>query len=293
MRAAYAGIVDYAGLFPPASCSMADAVSAYHTYRGSPDRWMLGRFIVAASRLDELASAIDASGIVGTPTDPWQVSAVLGADIPAEVARVNAFRLTGRDGDLVVDSIECRVTTPDQVEHVDGQLPHDVIRFLEVPLDGPYGSLVAAIGRVGAHAKVRTGGTTADLIPAPEALIAFLTAVVSHHVPFKATAGLHHPFRGSYPLSYEPGAPRAVMYGFVNLLVATAELVRTGNSADAQDILEERDPGAFEHGSDAVTWRGLRFGDVELGAVRDRFFRAFGSCSFREPVDELAVGQPA
>ena len=52
MRAAFAGIVDYAGLFPPATCSMADAISSYNTYRRSPDRWMLGRFIVAASRLD-------------------------------------------------------------------------------------------------------------------------------------------------------------------------------------------------------------------------------------------------
>lgn len=293
MRAAFAGIVDYAGLFPPASCSMADAISAYNTYRQSPDRWMLGRFIVAASRLDEMASALGASGIVGASADPWQVSAVLGSDIPAEVARVNAFRSTRRAGDPVIDSIECKVTTPEHVGRADAQLPDDLIRHLEVPMDGPYSALVAAIGRIGAHAKVRTGGTTPDLIPAPEDLIAFLIAAVAHRVPFKATAGLHHPFRGTYALSYAPDADRAMMYGFVNLLVATAELVRSGDSADAQDILEEHDPSAFEHGSDAITWRGRRYGDDALGVVRNQYFRAFGSCSFREPVDELALGQPA
>lgn len=293
MRAAFAGIVDYAGLFPPATCSMADAISSYNTYRRSPDRWMLGRFIVAASRLDELASAFDASGIDVPPAEPWQISAVLGADVVGEVGRVHAFRAAGAARGVVVDSIECKVTSPRQVEQVVDRLPGDLIRHLEVPMAGPYGTLVAAIGSAGAHAKVRTGGTTADLIPASDELLAFLLAVVSHQVPFKATAGLHHPFRGSYPLSYEPGAARAMMYGFVNLLVATAEIVRNGSSDEARDILEERDPMAFEREPDAIIWRGRRYGDDELGAVRQRFFRAFGSCSFREPVDELAVAQPA
>ena len=35
--------IDYAGLFPPASCSMAEAVRNYAQYRSGPDRPMLGR----------------------------------------------------------------------------------------------------------------------------------------------------------------------------------------------------------------------------------------------------------
>ena len=84
MRAAFAGIVDYAGLFPPAGCTMAQAVSAYDSYRGSPDRWMLGRFIVAASRLDELGQVVELRLRIGgahrrhvpcEQGEPWRNSA--------------------------------------------------------------------------------------------------------------------------------------------------------------------------------------------------------------------------
>ena len=49
-----AGLVDYAGLFPPASEDMRDALENYASYRASDDRSALGRFIVPVSRLKEL-----------------------------------------------------------------------------------------------------------------------------------------------------------------------------------------------------------------------------------------------
>ena len=51
LRTLLAGVVDYAGLFPPAGLDMADAVANYARYRTCPDRWALGRFVVNASRL--------------------------------------------------------------------------------------------------------------------------------------------------------------------------------------------------------------------------------------------------
>ena len=46
-------IIDYAGLFPPSQVSMTDAVLNYTTYRHSNYGWMLGRFVLPVSRLDE------------------------------------------------------------------------------------------------------------------------------------------------------------------------------------------------------------------------------------------------
>ena len=51
------GLVDYAGLFPPAALAMAEAARRYAAYLGSPEAWMLGRFVVPVERLDELADA--------------------------------------------------------------------------------------------------------------------------------------------------------------------------------------------------------------------------------------------
>ena len=59
-RALLAGLVDYAGLFPPAALSMDDAVAEYARWRRSPEAWMLGRFVLPAARLAELGRAADA-----------------------------------------------------------------------------------------------------------------------------------------------------------------------------------------------------------------------------------------
>ena len=290
MRAAFTEIVDYAGLFPPASCAMADAARQYDVYRRSADRWLLGRFVVAATRLQELGLAIETGGISIDAGDPWRLSVVMGAHVPAELARIAAFQAAWEPRGVLADSIEYKVSSVGQVRTLGEQIPHGFRRYFEVPLTGPYRELVGAIGQVGALAKVRTGGTTADLFPAAVDLTTFLLAVVKHGVPFKATAGLHHPFRGNYPLTYAPDAERQLMYGFVNLLVATTELLRGGEGETAQAILEEDDRTAFVRDDDGYTWRGVRYGTVDLAAAHRRFFLGFGSCSFREPIDELGLG---
>ena len=292
MRAAFGGIVDYAGLFPPASCTMARAVASYDSYRGSNERWMLGRFVVAASRLDELGTVVQAGGY-GTPADPWRIAAVLGANIPDEVAYLDGFRDRWSGEGLVVDAIEFKVTSAGQVLAIDELLPRDVTRFLEVPPTGPYEQVIAAIATIGAHAKIRTGGTLPDFFPKARDVVDFLAATIDHDVAFKATAGLHHPYRGSYPLTYDHNAERHTMFGFVNLLIAAAELARTRNTDRALEILEDDERGSFQRQGDAIVWRGMRFDAADLAATREHQFLSFGSCSFREPVDELALASAA
>ena len=51
-------LIDYAGLFPPASLSMAAAVGNYDKYLQSEWSWMLGRFIVPVARLAEFEGAL-------------------------------------------------------------------------------------------------------------------------------------------------------------------------------------------------------------------------------------------
>jgi hypothetical protein len=293
MRSAFAEIVDYAGLFPPASCTMDDAARQYDVYRRSGDSWMLGRFVVAATRLQELGEAIESGGIQIDSNTPWRLSVVLGAHVPAELARIAAFQAAWEARGVLADSIEYKVASVGQVRTLGEQIPRHFRRYFEVPSVGPYRELVGAIGEAGAFAKVRTGGTTPELFPGAVDLTTFLIAAVKQQVPFKATAGLHHPFRGQYPLTYAPDAARHVMYGFVNLLVATTELHRGGEGETAQAILEEDDRLTFLRDDDGITWRGMRYATADLAAAHQQFFLGFGSCSFREPVDELGLGRAA
>ena len=293
MRAAFAEIVDYAGLFPPATCSMAEAVQQYDVYRCSSERWMLGRFVVAAIRLQELAEAIEGGGIAIDPADPWRLSVVMGALVPAELARIAAFQGAWDSRGVLADSIEIKVATAGQALAVGEQVPRSFRRYFEVPSTGPYRELIGAIGTVSAFAKIRTGGTSADLFPAAADVTTFLMAAVKQGVAFKATAGLHHPIRGNYPISYAPDAERQTMHGFVNLLVATTELARGGEGETAQAILEEDDPHAFVRNADSIAWRDERYTAADLATAHQQFFLGFGSCSFREPYDELGMDRAA
>lgn len=283
----FAGIVDYAGLFPPAGLGMSKAVRAYHQYRESADRSLLARFVVAANQLDEFTASLNSLELQLSLEAPWRLSVVTGALLPQELERIATFQRHWEGRGVLVDALEHRVASVEQIEGVGELVPPSLIRFLEVPSKGPYAELVQAIGRIGANAKVRTGGTSPEFFPEASDLVHFLAAVTTHHVPFKATAGLHHAFRGVYPLTYLPDAKSYPMFGFVNVLLATAELIRSGNRELAQMLLEEDDPVAFECSSEIITWRDQHYSADELISVRRHAFLGFGSCSFREPVDEL------
>lgn len=54
LRVLLEGLIDYAGLFPPAALSMQDAVRNYARYREGAWSWALGRFVVPLERVPEV-----------------------------------------------------------------------------------------------------------------------------------------------------------------------------------------------------------------------------------------------
>jgi RNA polymerase sigma factor (sigma-70 family) len=54
LRALLSNVIDYAGMFPPATLPLEEAIRNYLRYRQEPESWMLGRFICPAARLQEL-----------------------------------------------------------------------------------------------------------------------------------------------------------------------------------------------------------------------------------------------
>ena len=148
--------------------------------------------------------------------------------------------------------------------------------------------MIAAIARVGARAKIRTGGVTSNAFPAARDIVGFLVACHKAGVAFKATAGLHHPIRGSYRLTYDRNSERGTMYGFLNLFVAATLVSQGAPESTALAALEESDAAGFEIACDSIIWRGHPIEASTLRNVRSGFAISFGSCSFREPVDELA-----
>ena len=176
------------------------------------------------------------------------------------------------------------------IERIAAATPPDLLTFIEIPLDGDIDAGIAAVARAGRHAKVRMGGTTADMVPSPDAVVRFFAACIVHGVTAKATAGLHHPLRGTSRLTYEPDAATGRMYGFLNVALAVAHLASGGSEAEAIALLEEADAGRIEFSDLHVAWHGpdrtLTFTRDALQQMRAHGLVSFGSCSFTEPVDE-------
>lgn len=270
-------LVDYAGLFPPAGLEMADAVAEYARRGESGDAWILGSFVVPAARLEELAEQRRAAGL----ETEWPVSVLVGGDPGVLPDPVPAG--------LSVRSLESRAAAVEDIERWAAAAPSEIEHYVEIPWDTDPMPFLEALRNGGLRAKLRCGGVRPELIPPVEAVARFLVAAAAAEVSWKATAGLHHPLRGVYRLTYEPDPPVAALHGFLNVFLAAA-LVHFDPPPSSRELialLEERSADAFTVRESGIEWRGRVFTPSRIAAARTRVAMSYGSCSFAEPVDEL------
>lgn len=285
MRALLSGAIDYAGLFPPAGLDMASAVSNYAQYRSSCDAWALGSFVLPIARLDELVAAASPRWRASSDETPWRLSVLAGIDPAADGAHISAFNAAFANV-ARIESLESRASTPLAVSHL-ARCGPGMQHFVEIPLSVDLPPMVAAVRAIGASAKMRTGGVTPDAFPATRDVARFLRACADAGIAFKATAGLHHPVRSEYRLTYESKSARGTMFGYFNVFLAAA-LALDGATVDQMLVtLEGRSTAMLGIVDEAIRWEGLRVSTARLQEVRASFARSFGSCSFREPLDEL------
>jgi hypothetical protein len=247
---------------------------------------MLGRFVLPAARLRDLARDADAHLPEPGAGEPWRLSALVGADVYGDSSLVSSFNRS-HAGRAVVDAVELKAASPPDADAALSALPSGLTAFVEVPLREGLDGLLSTLRRRGARAKARTGGVVPDAIPDPADLARFVAACAAASVPWKATAGLHHPIRAERALTYEPESPRAAMHGFLNVFAAAAFAGAGAPAADLEAVLREEDAAAFRLGEDGLSWRHLRVSTDELARSRRDFASSFGSCSFAEPVADL------
>ncbi len=262
------------------------AVANYATYRMSDDVWALGRFILPVMRLEEWQQVIARMPADGA--GPWRLSVLGSGDLAADLMHVQAFNHhdQGADG-AIIDAIELKATSAGEIAGLLAGRPSGLDAYVEIPLDDALAEMIGRLAEVGGWAKVRTGGVTSAAFPTAAALLSFINGCHAANVAFKATAGLHHPLRSTYPLTYEATSAVAPMFGFLNLFLCAA-FIRVGVSPqEAVGILEESAPSAFQFRDDGVSWGPHHLLLDDLQRTRRTFALSFGSCSFTEPIDEL------
>jgi hypothetical protein len=268
-----AALVDDAGLFPPESLPMADALARHRADEVAGYPMLSGRFLCPASRIGELRT--EWARLVADHSEPLRLGVILDTGLDGLDAARSAV---AEDPLLALEMLEVPAPSAEAVAAaLDALAGFGPAAFLEGPRSPDWVKMLAAANRPGClrGAKVRCGGAGEDLFPSPEELAAFICACSEHGVPFKATAGLHGAVR------HKDEQTGFVHHGFLNLLLAAVAAAMGATVGDVAVVLAATDGPALAAEARGVSERALSAGRL--------LFRAYGSCSTSEPREEAAA----
>lgn len=301
------GLFDYAGLFPPASLSLSDAVKEYHQHRADSDSWMLGPFVVTVGHLSKLAQTKsqfskespvsfvilprNADGIEDfcdtLASDLEECAAFL--DLMEGRANISAFEFAF-PGDALTSAGEIIKGLASISSTLDASKFAPTPAFVEIKRTATFKhtlplfflGLASTERQAGLFAKIRCGGMKSSDFPSPNELAHFIRAAVRIDHPFKATAGLHHPLR--HFNEYQ----QILMHGFVNVFFATT-LARVHDLDEAQieEILVDENDLHFVFSDSGIEWTNLKASTTDFIRDRRSLALSIGSCSFTEPREDL------
>jgi hypothetical protein len=284
VRSLFAQVIDYAGLFPPASLSMDEAIDEYLRHLAAPEAWVVTGFICPSSRLAELETArgnrsLELILLSNEPLDSDEIIASI-----RRARSLEGVHYRGWEGKIPHEAVERKqvATLLQQCEVEAG-----AHAYLEVPLAGDLrATLPAALDAICEDgrfmAKLRTGGTTADLVPSPQAVSLFLFECAKRSLPLKFTAGLH---QATYHFDEAVGTH---LFGFLNALLGAmfAFMGIVDNEVDLIALLTDGERSSFTFDDDSVCWRDKRLTADQIRDARS-LVRSFGSCSVAEPIEAL------
>ncbi|MEA2552692.1 MAG: hypothetical protein QOJ65_868 [Fimbriimonadaceae bacterium] len=281
-------VIDYAGLFPPAKLNVSDSVENYLRYCQGPEKWIVSRFVCSTGKLPELARElaehpeeplvpVTVVGQASTDRKTWEHA------LTHDSQAMNKF-LIDAENHAEIEAFEIRA--PDH-EHLQSYIKdlhgfNDVDVFVELPWSPAMDESLSLLAESEwLNAKGRTGGLEASAFPTIEEVAGFVQQCAHLDLRFKLTAGLHH------PLPRKDDASGGNMHGFLNILVALAQLhAHELNRREIEAILAEADPSAFAFSDDGVAYRGQKASMDDVAAAREVFV-SYGSCSVEEPLEDL------
>lgn len=291
IRALLARSIDYAGIFPPCSLDLAQALQNQAKYVRAQDAWMLSTFVLPIDKFAPAATRFSEFD----REHPLRISA-----LGPKTENSNDFRsklktametirfFSGQHVDLVViDQLEMPLPADvdlallNEARSTMGDLQLRV--FWETPADDAERA-IALLAQADVQAfgyKLRTGGVTQDAFPSSQQIARALVASAKHQVPIKFTAGLHHPVRQFRD------EVNTKMHGFLNVLGAGVLAAEHGwDEKQTADMLDDEDANAFSFDENRFAWREWGI-DKQRVLERRKLVTSFGSCSFAEPREDL------
>ena len=325
LRAFMKGLIDYAGLFPPAKLPLDEAIDDYIIHLKGENSWMLGRFIIPVSKLNELDQFVSLFDKIG----PLEL-AVLGSggnsndeylsEIGNDMAKISDYR-NRHSGKVRIEVYECKLPSNSPSKKTmkkatdllnQNKLSH-YHEFPELPDVGinystdedesswdeeilPVVSMIAELE--GAGIKLRCGGIVKEAFPTVEQIAAMIQTCALIGIPMKCTAGLHHPIR-HFAEEYD-----AYMHGFINTFGAGVFTSNFPNPENSQErfrmftllshLIGDQAADNFDFGDEGMIWKVgddrdsiFEFDNASINNCRGKNMISYGSCSFQEPIDDL------
>ncbi|MDJ0394163.1 hypothetical protein QMK17_12570 [Rhodococcus sp. G-MC3] len=249
----FRGLCDDAALFPPGNVALDVAVPQHIDYVTSAFSDLVGTFVFPATRLSELTP----------PPSPIRLSLTV-PEGPAAVAE--ALEIAVRIHNVTVVAVEVPVPEGAGID-VLGKIDPSIEVCIEIPRGLRRAEIFDAVDERGYKAKFRTGGVTADACPDENELAQAIHEATRREIEFKATAGLHHAIRNTRS---DNGFEQ---HGYLNVLLAAQAAHSGARVADLVSILANREAGNLAKAVSAIEG--------------SRAFLSFGTCSIREPLDDL------
>ncbi|MBK9333668.1 MAG: hypothetical protein IPM96_15010 [Ignavibacteria bacterium] len=305
------GIIDYAGLFPPAELDLRTAFSNYMKYLSENNSIILSGFICPVKLLPELEIICNE---ISEFSFPVRISLILSGGKDEITFKENFISdlkirenfIKGKSPFIRADHFEYKIPESIVMED-DKELFLDLFRFIsqnsgngsdskfnffaETPLTGDWKrNIKTATDLIEEHNekyhdtgfKLRTGGVTAAAIPSAEQIAFAVRHCLNRNLQMKFTAGLHHPFR-----HFDNGI-NAKMHGFINVFSAGI-IAKRHNISDHEliKLIEDENADNFNFTDSGFTWGGYEIENEDIHFARQTFVKSYGSCSFDEPVEDL------
>ena len=282
------GLIDYAGLFPPASLDIQKVLDNYTTYLESKEGWMLGRCILPASQLYRVACypGIRCSVIVSPAVSD------------EEFEQLYNFSCTNGCVEMIETRLPENIKSPELLSDYFLRLQsrvsqaglQDVQLFVEAKNVADAAAAIVAFNKSGSGAdvirnvgyKLRCGGMEKQVFPSPEKVAEVICLCRNYDIPIKFTAGMHLPFR-----NYSDEI-KVMQHGFVNIFCAA--LLCWGCDLSRKEIIEclcDENASHFRFMDESFSWKNKMISVSEMKRFRQNRVISFGSCSFTEPIEGL------
>ncbi len=298
------GLIDYAGLFPPASLPLDKAIAEYLYYKKSEYSFPVSRFVVPASSVENLKSICKEHNVkninlsVLLPEmgfdEKNEKNIFLAIDELSNIIKSNPFIEVSSyeiklPKNLSVDTKENLLQSLTKIiSKVNKVNESSVIFFEPFVLDDNWKNNIDIAcdvilqNKEKTGFKLRTGGVTKDAFPHTDIVAYAIKKCSELKIKFKATAGLHHPLR------HYNTTVNSKMHGFFNVFLGFLIAEKYSPTLEKiKGIINTESPDKFNFSDDFITFESFVLSLSDIKKIKASYQLSYGSCSIDEPIDDL------